>query len=112
MAARCLWPGSRGGASFQKPSVRCGEPIWYYPRLERPNETYNRIIRYMEEHINERRLFQEAEQRNLLIMPGFLFYPEGYEGAGHVRLSYSNISDEDIEKGVQILSEALERSAE
>ena len=45
-------------------------------------------------------------------MPGFLFYPEGYEGAGHVRLSYSNISDEDIEKGVQILSEALERSAE
>lgn len=66
----------------------------------------------LEEHINERRLFQEAEQRNLLIMPGFLFYPEGYEGAGHVRLSYSNISDGDIEKGVQILSEALERSAE
>lgn len=24
-----------------------------YPRLGRPNETYNRIIRYMEEHINE-----------------------------------------------------------
>lgn len=35
MAARCLWPGSRGGASFQKPSVRCGEPIWYYPRLQK-----------------------------------------------------------------------------
>ncbi len=66
----------------------------------------------LDEHINERKLFQEAEQRGLLLMPGFLFYPRGYKGAGHIRLSYSNISDADIEKGVQILSEALERSAE
>jgi DNA-binding transcriptional MocR family regulator len=45
-------------------------------------------------------------------MPGFLFYPKGYEGGGHVRLCFSNISDADIERGVQILSEALEHSVE
>ena len=47
-----------------------------------------------------------------MIMPGFLFYPKGYEGGGHVRLCFSNISDADIELGVQILSEALEHSVE
>lgn len=66
----------------------------------------------LEERINERTLYQEAESRGLLIMPGFVFYPRGYEGGSHIRLSYSNISDGDIEKGVQILSEALEHSAE
>ena len=65
----------------------------------------------LKEHINERTLYLEAERRGLLIMPGFLFYPKGYEGGGHVRLCYSNISDEDIEKGVQILGEALDCSA-
>ena len=66
----------------------------------------------LEERINERRLYHEAESRGLLIMPGFLFYPKGYEGGGHVRLCFSNISDADIERGVQILSEALEHSVE
>ncbi len=47
-----------------------------------------------------------------MLMPGFLFYPKGYEGGGHVRLCFSNISDADIERGVQILSEALEHSVE
>ncbi len=31
----------------------------------------------LEERINERRLYHEAESRGLLIMPGFLFLPEG-----------------------------------
>ncbi len=37
-----------------------------YPRLGRPNETYNRIIRYMEEHINEQ-LTIEMICKNTLI---------------------------------------------
>lgn len=64
------------------------------------------------EGINERRLYQEAEKLGLLIIPGFLFYPNGYEGAGHVRLCFSNISDEDIVRGVEILGRALTLSAE
>ena len=66
----------------------------------------------LDERINERKLYQEAERRGLLIMPGFLFYPNGYEGGSHIRLCYSNISDADIEKGVQILGEALGHSME
>lgn len=66
----------------------------------------------LDEHINERTLFQEAEKRGLLIVPGFLFYPKGHEGGGHVRLCFSDISDEEIQKAVAILGEALKRSAE
>lgn len=66
----------------------------------------------LDERINERRLFQEAEKRGLLLMPGFLFYPRGYEGGGHIRLSFSNVSDEEIQMGIEILGEALTLSAE
>jgi len=45
-------------------------------------------------------------------VPGFLFYPKGHEGSGHIRLCFSNISDEDIQKATQILGEALKLSAE
>ena len=63
-------------------------------------------------HINERKLFLEAQRRGLLIMPGFLFYPKGHDGCGHVRLCFSNIRDEDIGRAVAILGEALRCSAE
>ena len=66
----------------------------------------------LDERINERKLYQEAEKRGLLIVPGFLFYPKGYEGGGHVRLCFSNISDEDIQKATEILGEALKCSAQ
>lgn len=66
----------------------------------------------LNERINERTLFQETEKRGLLIVPGFLFYPNGHEGGGHIRLSFSNISDENIVKATEILAQALTRSAE
>lgn len=66
----------------------------------------------LDERINERRVYQEAEKRGLLIMPGFLFYPKGHEGGGHIRLSFSNISDENIHRATEILGQALELSAE
>lgn len=66
----------------------------------------------LDEDINERTLFREAQKRGLLIMPGFLFYPKGYPGAGHVRLCFSNIRDEDIDKAIAILGQALDSSAD
>ena len=66
----------------------------------------------LEEGINERVLFQEAEKLGLLIIPGFLFYSSGYARGGHIRLCFSNIRDEDIERAVDILGEALRRSTE
>ena len=62
--------------------------------------------------INERTLYQEAERRGLLLIPGFLFYPKGHQGGGHIRLCYSNISDEDIARGVELLGQALDHSVE
>ena len=66
----------------------------------------------LDERINERKLFLEAEKRGLLIVPGFLFYSSRHEGSGHIRLCFSNITDEDIKKATQILGEALTLSAE
>lgn len=64
----------------------------------------------LDENINERKLFMVAKKRKLLIMPGCLFYPHGYQGCGHLRLCFSDIPDEDIIEGVKILGEALEES--
>ena len=61
----------------------------------------------LDEDINEKKLYQLALARGLLIMPGFLFYPFGYGGAGHVRLSFSKTSEEEIVRGTAILADAL-----
>ena len=66
----------------------------------------------LDEAINARTLFRVAQKRGLLIIPGFLFYPKGYPGAGHVRLCFSNIRDEDIDKAIAILGQALDSSAD
>ena len=59
------------------------------------------------EEINEKQLYQTSMEKGLLIMPGFLFYPFGYAGSGHVRLAFSKTSEEEIVQGVKILGEAL-----
>ena len=59
------------------------------------------------EEINEKQLYQTSMENGLLIMPGFLVYPFGYAGSGHVRLAFSKTSEEEIVQGVKILGEAL-----
>ena len=60
------------------------------------------------DNIKERRLYQVARKKGLLLMPGFLFYPQGYQGCGHIRLSFSKCSDDEIREGVRLLGEALD----
>lgn len=60
------------------------------------------------DNIKERRLYQIARKKGLLLMPGFLFYPQGYQGCGHIRLSFSKCSDDEIREGVRLLGEALD----
>lgn len=60
------------------------------------------------EGVNARKLFEEAINRGLLIMPGWVFYRSGVQDEAHIRLCFSNVSDEEICQGVQILGEALD----
>ncbi|MFR5857828.1 MAG: PLP-dependent aminotransferase family protein [Clostridia bacterium] len=60
------------------------------------------------DNIKERRLYQIARSKGLLLMPGFLFYPHGYQGCGHIRLAFSKCDDDEIREAVRILGEALD----
>ena len=62
----------------------------------------------LSDKIKERHLYQAARKKGLLLMPGFLFYPTGYQGCGHIRLSFSKCSDAEIREGVRLLGEALD----
>ncbi len=61
----------------------------------------------LDESINEKKLYQISRERGLLIMPGFLFYPFGYQGNGHIRLCISRCDENEIRRGVDILADAL-----
>lgn len=63
----------------------------------------------LDRDINEKELYYAAKRKGVLIMPGFMFYPFGYQGYGHVRLCFSNVSDEDIVKGIKLLGEAIDQ---
>ncbi len=61
----------------------------------------------LDEKINEKKLFAACREMGLLIMPGYIFYPDGYQGNGHIRLCFSKLNDEDMKKAAAILNEAM-----
>ena len=55
------------------------------------------------EKINEKKLFTESKKQGVIYMPGNLFYPYGYSGRAHARLSFSDVTDDEIVEGINIL---------
>lgn len=64
----------------------------------------------LDKGIDEKKVFSKARDRNILVMPGYLFYPYGYSGGGHIRLSFSNVTDKEIIKGISLLGESISES--
>lgn len=58
--------------------------------------------------VNDMQLYKALRKQNVLISPGKLFFPEGADGNTHIRLSFSNVSDEGIKKGVAIIKREIE----
>ena len=57
--------------------------------------------------INDMKLYEALRRRKVLICPGKLFFPGGTEEGGFMRLSFSNISDANIEKGISIIYDEI-----
>lgn len=62
------------------------------------------------EDINEKKLFITAGEKGLLYMPGSVFFPYGYSGSGYIRLCFSNVSEIDIDRSIEILKESMKIS--
>ncbi len=61
------------------------------------------------EHINERELFKAVEAKGVLVTPGWVFYDNSHSRKGHIRLCFSNATDEQIKRGVALLGCALDQ---
>jgi len=59
--------------------------------------------------VNDMRLYKNLRNQGVLISPGKLFYPYGTGDGSFMRLSFSNISDEKMKTGVQIIHNELRR---
>lgn len=57
--------------------------------------------------INTIQLFNEAKSRKILITPGTLFYKNPLDGQKYFRLSFSQVKDEDIKTGINIISDIM-----
>lgn len=64
----------------------------------------------MPANINQTRMLKNAQALGVSFVPGFLFYPYGNQGENYMRLSFSDVSKEDIPKGIQLLNEAMQQS--
>lgn len=67
-------------------------------------------IRLPDDIVRGDRLKKCAEKRNLLIVPGYLFFPYGTGGEEYIRLNYSFPSEEQIREGVSKLIEAVKEA--
>lgn len=59
--------------------------------------------------IHDVQLYKDLRKRDVLVCPGRFFYPMGTDEGPHIRLSFSNISDENIKKGAAILYEEIRK---
>lgn len=62
----------------------------------------------LDDDINERSLCRLAEEKGVLVIPGWVFYEESKRKSGHIRLSFSDVTDNQIKQGVKLLGEALD----
>jgi len=92
LVCRCLDMIADKGISYDKPQG--GVLLWCT----------------LAEGISDKRVYEEAKKRNVLIVPGYVFYPGKSGEQGHLRLCFSNVSDEEIEKGIALLGEAIDAS--
>jgi len=58
-----------------------------------------------ESSINTVELFKKAIDSNVAYIQGAVFYPKKGEGLNTLRLNYSNVKKEDIERGIKTLGE-------
>ena len=66
----------------------------------------------LESQLNERKVCRCIEKKNVVIMPGWTFYDDNPGKNGHIRLCFSNTTDEEIAEGVKRIGEALEEAGE
>lgn len=58
--------------------------------------------------INERELCKLAEEKGVLVMPGWVFYKNCNRKKGHLRMCFSNVTHDEICRGITLLGEALD----
>ena len=87
-------------------------------KIEKKGLTYKRpkgglvVWCNLAQNLSERKVCKYIEDKNVIVMPGWIFYDDNPERSGHVRLCFSNVSDEEIAEGVKRIGEALEMAGE
>ncbi|MGX8773725.1 MAG: PLP-dependent aminotransferase family protein [Bacillota bacterium] len=59
------------------------------------------------EGMNSRKLLRQAQKRGLTFMPGYVFFPKKNMGARYLRLNFSYPTEDEIERGMDILEDCL-----
>ena len=59
--------------------------------------------------INSEELFYRLKERKLYITPGSIFYTGNDEGQYSFRVRYSQVKEEDIRRGINIIKEELDK---
>ncbi|MBZ9635273.1 PLP-dependent aminotransferase family protein [Clostridium sp. FP1] len=59
--------------------------------------------------INSMDLFYSCKNKKVLITPGVLFYKNAEQGNNYFRLSFSELKKPEIEEGIKVISEILEK---
>lgn len=59
--------------------------------------------------IDSLELFYKCRERNVIITPGIFFYKDFKEGLSYFKLGFSNLKEDEMIKGTQVLKDILKR---
>lgn len=86
-------------------ALRCAKQ--YIPNCSITGDGGMYIFLKLGEDVDTRVLLDYCYNRGVIFMPGDIFYI-GRGGSSTMRLGFANVRDEDIEKGIRIIGEALQ----
>ncbi|HLS52682.1 MAG TPA: PLP-dependent aminotransferase family protein [Tissierellaceae bacterium] len=62
-------------------------------------------------HIDAIQLYQQCNEENLALVPGKVFFINDDLNTNHIRLSFGNVSNEEIIKGISILEDIIRKQS-
>lgn len=79
-----------------------------YIEYEDAKGGYNFYLNIKDNQIKSTDLFYKLIKKNVFITPGAVFYNNKEEGLNSFRIGFSQVSEEDIINGVQVIKEVME----
>ena len=85
------------------------EELYEYITFTPPKGGLSFYLHLKNKNIKSKELFYKLKKRNVYITPGVIFYRGSTVGEEYFKIGFSQVNEEEIKRGIQLIKEELEK---